>query len=179
MDNGSLGSKGAVVGGHRGFVAGSLEVMRMVNSLVVHTVKVAQVIILAALCMVAYYAMDREPPFAVLSVTPAEAKPGEYVTIEARVRRDTWRKCDAEFSRYLHDATGARFDLGHSIASAEMIGKMDAAFPGVLRVSVLLPQSMAPGPANLETVLDYFCNKVHRAFPITVTTDLPFLVLPY
>lgn len=179
MDNGILGSKGAVVGVHREVLAGSLEVMRMVNSLVVHTVKVAQVIILAALCLVGYYAMDREPPFAVLSVTPAEAKPGEYVTIEAKVRRDTWRKCDAEFSRYLHDAAGARFDLGSSIASSEMIGKMDAESPGVLRVSVLLPTMMAPGPARLETALNYYCNKVHRAWPIVVTTDLPFLVLPF
>lgn len=178
MGNRSVGVKGAPMGVSRGLLAGSLEVMRMVNSLVVHTVKVAQVIILAALCLVGYYAMDRDPPFAVLSVTPSEAMPGQYVTIEAKVRRDTWRRCDAEFSRYLYDSSGARFDLGHSIASAEMIGKMDAASPGVLRVSVLLPASMAPGPANLETVLDYFCNKVHRAWPITVTTDLPFLVLP-
>jgi hypothetical protein len=178
MDNGRMGSERHAVGVHRRFVAGSREVMRMVNSLVVHTVKVAQVIILSALCLVGYYAMDREPPFAVLSVTPAEAKPGEYITIEAKVRRDTWRRCDAEFSRYLHDASGARFDLGSSVASAEMIGKMDSASPGVLRVSVLLPATMNPGPARLETALNYFCNKVHRAWPIVVTTDLPFLVLP-
>ena len=151
----------------------------MTNAVIVHTRKVAEVIIIAALCMVVYYAIDREPPFAVLSVMPAEARPGEYITIEAKVRRDTWRKCDAEFSRYLHDASGARFDLGHSITSAEMIGKLESASPGVLRVSVLLPASMAPGPANLETVLDYYCNKVHRWIPITVTTDLPFLVLPF
>lgn len=42
--------------------------MRLANSIVAHTRKVAEVIILAALCLVGYYAMDREPPFAVLSV---------------------------------------------------------------------------------------------------------------
>ena len=73
---------------------------------------------------------------------------------------------------------GSRFDLGHSTASAEMIYGVERASPGVLRVSVLLPSVMPEGPATLQTVLDYSCNKVHALWPIKVTTEMPFRVLP-
>lgn len=129
--------------------------MHTANEIVAQTVRIAQLIIIAALCLVGYYAMDREPPFAIVSVLPAAAKPGEYITIQAVVRRDISRKCSADFSRYLYDASGARFDLGHSIASAEMIEQLERTSPNVLRISVILPETMAIGPAKLQTVLSY------------------------
>lgn len=151
--------------------------MHIANTIVVQTVRVAQVIILAAIVLVAYYAADREPPFAVLSVEPAAARPGDYITIRARVRRDVDRKCDAEFSRYIFDSSGARFDVGTSIASAEMIESLATKAPDTLTVSVMLPQSMSAGSAHLKTVIGYVCNKTHVWVPIMVTTDLPFTVL--
>ena len=151
--------------------------MHIANTIVVQTVRVAQVIILSAIVLVVYYATDRDPPFAVLSVDPTFARPGDYVTIRARVRRDVARRCDAEFSRYLYDSGGARFDLGHSIASAEMIERMESVAPNTLVVSVRLPETMSPGPANMKTVLAYTCNKTHALVPIMVTTDLPFTVI--
>lgn len=133
---------------------------------------------MASVFVVAYYAMDRQPPFEVLSVEPAFARPGDYVTVKAKVRRDVSRHCDASFSRFLYDSAGARFDIGHSITSADMIASLEARSPGALALSVLVPLAMAQGPANLQTVLAYNCNPVHAWIPIMVTTNIPFDVLP-
>lgn len=152
--------------------------MHIANEIVAQTVRVAQVIILLALVLVGYYAMDRSPPFAIVSVTPTQARPGDYVTLEATVRRDVDRRCSANFSRYLYDADGSRFDLGASLASADMIEALERSSPGTLRVSIRLPEIMAPGGADLQTVLLYRCNRVHSLWPIEVTTDIPFQVLP-
>jgi hypothetical protein len=178
MDNRSLGAEGTAMGIFGNLRERSFSMIHTANVIVVETVRVAQMIIIIALMLVAYYAMDREPPFAVISVTPTSARPGEYVTLQATVRRDVQRRCSAEFSRYLFDAAGSRYDLGHSISSAEMIERIQATSPDVLRISVMLPNMMEVGPANLQTVLAYECNKVHRFFPIMVTTDLPFTVVP-
>jgi hypothetical protein len=178
MDNRRVGAKRASVGVLHRIYAGSLSMMRVANEIVMQTVRVAQLIIIAALALVVYYAMDREPPFAVVSVIPASARAGEYITLEAVVRRDIDRKCSAEFSRYLFDAAGSRYDLGHSISSAEMIEQIQETYPNILRISLMLPPTMEVGLANMQTVLEYQCNKVHRIWPIIVTTDIPFTVLP-
>ena len=162
--------------------SGSLEIaMRLAqaaNHLVLATENVARAIIAAAVCVVIYYAADREPPFAVLSVEPATAYPGEFVTIKAKVERQADRNCSAEFARYIFDAQGTRYDISTGTASAELVSRMERADPGVLKVSVLVPPSAAPGKAHLVTVLDYACNRTHRIAPIQVTTDMPFTVLP-
>lgn len=138
----------------------------------------ARLILLLAALLVLYYAADREPPFAVLSSSHAEAAAGDYVTIHANVRRDADRNCNAEFWRYLYDSSGKRFDLDHSQASAEAIRQMERRAPGLLSVAVRIPTAASPGPATLQTVLQYQCNRVHHWWPIEVTTDLPLTVLP-
>lgn len=162
--------------------SGSLEVaMRLAhaaNHVVLATEGIARAIILAAFLLVLYYAADRQPPFAVLSVAPAAAKPGDFVTISAKVRRDADRHCNAEYSRYLFDASGARFDIGHAITSAEMITSLERKNPGGLTITFQVPPSAEPGAASLQTVLDYKCNRTHSLWPITVTTEMPFTVLP-
>ncbi len=182
MDNRGLGTERLALDGGGRVRAGSLEVAmgiaRTINHIVVATEGIARAIILAALCLVIYYASDRSPPFAVLSVEPSAASPGEFVTIKAKVRRDTDRACNAEFSRYLFDASGARFDMGHAITSAEMISSIERMNPGGLTIKFQVPPSAAPGAALLQTVLDYKCNRTHNVWPITVTADMPFTVLP-
>lgn len=182
MDNRRVGSKRFAVDGRERLHPGSFEIAmgiaRAINHAVVATESIARAIILAALCLVLYYASDREPPFAVISVDPAYARAGEVVTIKAKVRRDVDRNCNAVYSRYVFDASGSRYDVGHAIVSAEMISAMDRKMPGALAISLPVPPSAAPGPALLQTVLDYKCNRTHNFFPITVTTDMPFTVLP-
>jgi hypothetical protein len=158
-----------------------IAIMRLassINHVVLATENIARAIIAAAVCVVIYYAADREPPFSVVSVEPAAARPGEFVTIQARVERQVNRKCSAEFARYIFDAQGTRYDISTGTASAELVSRMERDTPGLLKVSVLVPPSASPGKAHLVTVLDYACNRTHRLAPIQVTTDMPFEVLP-
>lgn len=135
-------------------------------------------IIVAGLVALGWFAMDRTPPFAVLDTPPAFARPGEWLRMTAEVRRDTSRNCDTTFSRYLFDANATRYDLGHSIMSAQMIAAMEKRHPGKLPIAVLVPMSAEPGQARIVTVLEYRCNKVHNLWPITVTAEFPFVIQP-
>ena len=155
-----------------------MEVARAINHFVIATQWLAHVILALAAVLVLYYAADRHPPFAVLSSTHAEASAGQFVIIHAKVRRDADRGCNAHFWRYVYDSTGARFDLGHSQASAEAVRQMERRSPGSLTVAFRIPSAAAPGPATLQTVLQYHCNRAHTVWPIEVTTDMPFTVLP-
>lgn len=130
-----------------------------------------------ALCMVVLQAADRREPFDILSVEPASARPGEMVTITAKVRRDTSRDCSARMNRAVFDSTRARFDYPLMTFSHALIDSMELATPGELRVSVMVPPAAAPGLAELVSVLEYRCNRVHALWPIEVTTVMPFTVL--
>ena len=121
--------------------------------------------------------LDRSAPFEVLSVEPARVRPGEIVTIRAKVRRDTARGCAASFSRYLFDSASVRFDLGDASLSAAGIHSLERRTPGELIVTAMVPSIAARGPATIETQLEYVCNVAHRVWPITVITTLPFDIL--
>lgn len=125
-------------------------------------------------------AVDRDPPFSVISVEPAAARAGEVVIIRARVHRDKERDCSAVFSRYVFDAKGTRFDnlAQPARASDKFIDEMERLDPGRLTVAFVVPAEVRAGPARLETVLNYRCNVVHALLPIEVTTQMAFTVLP-
>jgi hypothetical protein len=134
--------------------------------------------IIASLLAIGWFASDREPPFEILSVPEVSVRPGEWLKVTAEVRRDVSRGCDAVFSRYIFSGEGVRYDLGTSHASAAMISAIELRHPGKLPIAVLVPGSIEPGRARLEMVLSYRCNQVHALWPIVVTTEIPFTVLP-
>jgi hypothetical protein len=179
MDNRRMGSEGSSVVLADWIGERPMEIARTINHAVIATEWVARVILFLAALLVIYYAADREPPFALLSVEHAEAKAGDYVTIHAAVRRDTSRGCNSSFSRYLFDSSGARYDLGTSAMSADAIAQMDRKMPGKLVISFHVPQSAHSGQASLQTVIHHHCNRVHSlGWPIETTIEMPFLVLP-
>ncbi len=155
-----------------------MEIARAINHAVIATEWVARVILMLALMLVLYYAADRDPPFRMISSSYAEGRAGEDIKIVNQVHRDISRNCNTEFTRYVFDSTGARYDLGHAKASAEMIARMERMTPGMLVVSLRIPSNAAPGPATLQTVVYHHCNRVHAWFPIETTVDMPFTVLP-
>ena len=138
----------------------------------------AHTVIILSFVIIATYAADRAPPYKVLDVEPMEVVRGQTAIFKAKVWRDPGRICSAEFSRFIFDATGARHDLGNSMATAKMIADMERRSPGRLTLSIEMPPALAPGPATMVTTLHYKCNKVHAIWPIEVTTSLPFTVLP-
>ena len=138
---------------------------------------VANMTIIAGLLVITWFAADRTPPFELLSVKPAIGWPGGYVAIRADVRRDIDRDCSVEFSRFIFDSSGTRYDLGTSTASADMLRALEASSPGRMLLNFKLPDNIHPGAAWLTEVREYRCNKVHRIWPIEVTLQLPFTVL--
>jgi hypothetical protein len=158
---------------HHGFVT----VASWLDSLADRFLWAAKGLLAVSVGVAIYYAADRAPPFAVLSVEPAEALPGQSITIYASVRRDVARNCSADMSRYIFDASGTRFDLGTSFFTAEVIRAMEKHSPGRLTIAINVPASAKPGPANMTSVLLYRCNRVHNLYPIEVTASFPFRVL--
>jgi hypothetical protein len=132
----------------------------------------------AALIIVAAQALDRKPPFSVLHVFPAHARPGDQITIHAEVWRDSGRSCAVTMGRSVFDAARVRFDFPVASFSATAIGAMETRTPGLMAVSFVIPPGAAPGPAELVSALEYRCNQAHTLWPIEVTTHVPFTILP-
>ncbi len=139
---------------------------------------IPSVVLLAAIIIVAFQLMDRRPPFEILHVEPAFARPGEALTLHAEVWRDTDRNCAATMSRYVFDANGARWDYPVSTFSSALIQRMDQQTPGRLKVAFIVPEGAAPGQAEIVSVLSYQCNRAHALWPIEVTTHMQFVILP-
>ena len=136
-------------------------------------------LVLFTILVTAWMFTDREPPFAVLSVEPAAAKPGEFVTIRAKVRRDIQRKCSVSFSSAILDSHGTRVqDFGTVHFTAEMVEEMERRNPGKLAVRIQVPPGMSPGPAALVIPREYVCNRTHVLLPIPVMDTMHFTVLP-
>lgn len=132
----------------------------------------------AALLIVAAQALDRKPPFAMIHVFPAQASPGEKITIHAQVWRDGSRSCAVTMGRSVFDSERVRFDFPVTAFSARTIGAMEERTPGRMAVSFVVPDGAAPGPAELVSALEYRCNQAHTIWPIEVTTHVPFTILP-
>ena len=140
---------------------------------------VFKALLVFTLIVTAWMFTDRDAPFAVLSVEPAAARPGELVTIRANVRRDVHRKCSVSFSRAIFDRHGTRVeDLGGNVFTAGMIEELERRTPGRLAVRIRVPADMEPGQGELVSSLEYTCNRTHVLLPIPVVTTMPFTVLP-
>ena len=126
-----------------------------------------------------WMALDRDPPFVSLSYTATNARPGEMAQIDAVVRRETWRKCDVEFSRFFIDAAGTRWEITpYTYVTAKGLGSFETLSPDRLRLPIPIPAGAAPGPAVAVIPLAYRCNIVHTLAPIDVVLEYKFEVLP-
>lgn len=168
------------------FRSWTFSVARLINEVAIQSVAAAQ-LILAIGAAVFVYGMfaDRSPPFVLLSVEPAAARPGETVVIRAKVKRDLSRGCSADFSRYMWGATATegadvetRFVLGATHASPDMLAMMDKRWPDGLVIAERVPDRMSPGPARITADIEYVCNKAQALWPINVHAEFPFQVLP-
>lgn len=158
-------------------IASSL--MLAFDRLMMRGLKVAYAVLALCAVMFVWQAFaNRTPPFMILSVEPATARPGDYIRIYASVWRDPVRQCSVDYSRYLFDRDGTRYDLGSSSLSSTGIAGLERTMPGRLAVAVQLPAGMLPGRAKIQTTLAYACNPAQKWLPIDVLTELPFNVLP-
>jgi len=128
----------------------------------------------------AVWALDREPPFVMLSYTATPVQPGGVLHIDGIVRRDLGRRCGMVGSRYILDSGGIRYDMGGpGMMSASALDRMNAAAPNELHQAYLIPAYIRPGPATMTTTMAYSCNILHDLIrPIPVDVVIAFEVLP-
>lgn len=153
--------------------------MRSINAWAHRLLIIPVLILVWFVAQLAIWTVDRRAPFEVLEVHPAAAAPGGYVSIVAKVRRDAGRKCGATYARYVYDGGGFRHDMeGVQRMNADAIVRMEKRTPGMLYLTMRVPESATPGRAVISTVLDYECNPVHSLWPIHVVAEFPFTIEP-
>ena len=137
---------------------------------------IAYAIIAIAVAQLAWWALDRYPPFALLKINEISVH-SNVVRFNLAVRRDLDRGCSVEFSRHLIDSDGYRHDAAvGQIMDAQTLAEMDKRMGGRLLLSMDLPAGMARGPAAMVTVLKYACNPLQELWPIPVRMTVPFEV---
>lgn len=153
--------------------------------------RTANIAVLAALVLSGILAaslwlmsLDREPPFRILPHDPVTIRAGTHAVVDVPVWRDYSRQCDVEYSRYLFDGGGWRFDL---VAGARMSAATIRTLPkGRLSIKFLVPPAhsiehqggVILGPGFIRTPLRYYCNKGHLWNPILVDTEIPIVLVP-
>ena len=138
-----------------------------------------RLIIIVSLIQVAWWAVDRAPPFRLIDATTNSPAPGGVLHITARVERDLDRECSVTFSRYLFDAAGFRHDsIGPQLMSPWALRTMDAMAPGQLNIRMRIPEEFPPGKGTINTVLEYRCNPLQDVMrPIQIEMNIPFEVV--
>lgn len=141
---------------------------------------VPRLVLVCVLIWIGAMALDRAPPFKLLSYWTNQPKPGGTLVVRAKVHRDLERECSVKFSRYLFDKVSARYKAsGPQLMTPQALRNMDALAPGELNLQVPIPINFPAGPAVLTTVLEYRCNPLQDVVrPIPVEMNIPFEVLP-
>ena len=139
-----------------------------------------RLVLIGVLIWVGTMALDREPPFRLMSYWTNQPKPGGVLVVRAKVHRDLERECSVTFSRYLFDKVGARHEAsGPQLMTPQALRNMDALAPNELNLQVPIPATFPPGAATLTTVLEYRCNPLQDVLrPINVELNMPFEVAP-
>ena len=133
-----------------------------------------------AVCMVllGVWALDRKPPFALISSDLSYTAAGNFAVVKAHVRRDLGRNCSAAYSRQFYDSTGVRFDLVNNVvATPSSIQLLNNLTPGSLVVTFLVPTTAVKGSGKLVSVLEYRCNPLHYLWPIDVVYSVPMEIV--
>ena len=141
---------------------------------------VPRLALVGALVWIGAMALDREPPFTLLSYWTNQPRAGGTLVVRAKVQRDLDRECSVTFSRYLFDKVGARHEAsGPQMMTPKALRNMDALAPGELNLQVPIPINFPAGPAVLTTVLEYRCNALQDVLrPIGLELNMAFEVLP-
>lgn len=108
---------------------------------------------------------DRDPPTAVISVTPLSdtVQPGGQLRILYNVRR--FRSCAVHIDRLLFDAGGERYVL----EDEEFAGAPGPLGDATYTVGVNIPRRFAEGPGRYQAITEYVCNPLHHISPIVAT----------
>ena len=122
---------------------------------------------------------DRAPPYGLVDVVVPSGPPGAFIKFDARVWRDTGRKCSVTMYRSIFHSNGKRIDMDPQFFSDASIQAMEVKTPGRMQPEIQIPIYAEPGKdAYLDTRLRYVCNRYQTILPIDVHTVMPFVVTP-
>lgn len=132
----------------------------------------------AAIVGLILLAMDRDPPYKLLSVEPATCYPGGEVRFHSKVWRDPSRDCAGDVTRSMTDASGTTRFVGYATFADDDVDRMERECPGCADSSIVCPSQSAIGPAVMRSTLRYRCNITQWVKPIEVVVERPFTVTP-
>ena len=141
-------------------------------------VAVSRSLSIVFLIVILVMAADRQHPYKLLSVAPAEVHACGQLEFISRVWRDTSRDCSAQVHRELVDNRGFRFTVPAPVATDETIDQAEHEYPGLGMAVVELPCWWRPGASAMVSSIFYRCNPTHVFAPIQVTVVRPFTALP-
>lgn len=122
--------------------------------------------------------LEDEVPFKLIHTVPLEVKAGEYATFKAAVKRDVARGCSLSLSRKIFTPSGSYIDLkDRDNLSAKQIAELNRRSPGLLLLTIPIPNHLSPGQYELVTDLEYTCNPWNWISPIEGYSSLPFTVV--
>ena len=155
------------------------DVMQKINRVLTGSVILGLAFFIAFAAQLVWWSLDRTAPFELVSYVAPSARPGDTITIRAKVHRNLTKSCSVLFSRSFFDSAGTRFELtdGAQLMNHASLQVMNDRTPDALYVSIKVPLWAAPGSAIILTTLDYQCNPMHQLYPISVVMVLNMEVI--
>lgn len=133
----------------------------------------------AVVAAAGWLAADRVPPYTALEYAATDGPPLGAVTLVGRVVRDVDRDCEVTAVRYMDDAIGRRYLMsGPQYFSPAAARALNARSPGVVQFTAVVPGTATPGDAKHVVDLTYVCNPTHRVWPVRLTVEYAFRILP-
>jgi hypothetical protein len=129
------------------------------------TCRIVASVIIGIAGVLFYMATDRDPPFqrGPGRIFPVNPLPGSAVEVEWEGKRI--RDCDGYVYRKIIDSHGVVFSI-----EGVPVTYFKTRNPDPLVRYFRLPVGAAPGPAKYIATTHYYCNPLHRWWPIVVET---------
>lgn len=109
--------------------------------------------------------LDRELPRIVLSgtVSPQHVKPGEVLHVQWVVKGI--RHCPGIAIRSLEDECGSHLLYDGPIANPDLPIDKES----IIALNIVIPKTATPGRCEFRSILEQYCNPLHRVFPLVLT----------
>lgn len=111
----------------------------------------------------ALWALEREPPVVLAEEPTTETpvvRPGD--TFYATFTFFRKKSCETHVDRFLIDSARVRF----VVSQLDFPAKALRTGWDKTKVPAIIPQAAAPGPAVYASISTYYCNPLHRIWPI-------------
>lgn len=145
------------------------------NSWVIKTQCIATFLLVAIGFQVGLWAIDRQAPITNISAYSQNVTAGTTTKIIFNVERK--RYCDASVKRWVQDSEGARYYLQAVDLTGEQIYALEQTTPGKAILIIDVPDNAAIGRAHYVADIEFYCNPVHKYWPLKTTVSAPFDII--